>query len=326
MKYLYLPIFWIGLLQNKLFKSTNKYSYLAFRQLYGLTNGRLNERYSQKISRQKGKYDFPAITNGIIGELDHKRLEQITLKIKEQGYFIFQDKLPEETCDEILKYSLEISASTIDGDKPQSLLKYDAVNPVATMYKFNEEDLLKNENLQEILFDVNFTRIAQAYLDCKPLNNSLIMWWSSLFKKSASSKAAQLYHFDMDHLKFIKFFIYLTDVDTNSGPHCFISSSHKNKPKHLRQDRRFSDKEIHENYNSSQVIEICGQQGTIAAVDTSGIHKGKLPINKDRLIVQLEFTNSFFGQKTAKPKLPLPLKSRFQAIYDNYKEVYQRFQ
>jgi len=326
MKYLYLTLYWVGLLQHKLFENTNKYSYLAFRKLYGLTNGGVNERYSKKISKQKGKYNFPSTTTGITGELDNQRLEQIISKIKEQGYFVFPEKLPEPICDEIIKYSLETPAKIIGENVPQSLVKYDAANPVATMYKFNEEDLLKNEALQDILFDVNFIRMAQAYLDCKPLNNSLIMWWSSLFKKSASSKAAQLYHFDMDHPKFIKFFVYLTDVDPNSGPHCFVSGSHKEKPVPLTQDRRFSDKEVLENYSPSQVIEICGPKGTIAAVDTSGIHKGKPPVSKDRLIIQLEFTNSFFGQKINKPKMPLPLNNKFQEAYNNYKEVYMRFQ
>ena len=324
MKYVYLAVFWVGVLEYKLFKNTNKYSYLAFRKLYGLTKGKINERYSQKISKQRGKYKFPSTTIGITGELNNQRLEQIILKIKEQGYFIFPEKLSEPICNEILKYSLEIPAKTIGENVPQSLLKYDQDNPVAAMYKFNEEDLLKNENLQNILYDVNFIRIAQTYLDSKPLNNSLIMWWSSLFKKLPNSKAAQLYHFDMDHPKFIKFFVYLTDVNTDSGPHCFVSGSHKNKPESLTQDRRFSDKEVFENYNSSQVIEICGQKGTMAAVDTSGIHKGKCPINKHRLIIQLEFTNSFFGQKINRPKIPL--NNKFQEVYNNYKEVYWRFQ
>ncbi len=328
MKYLYFSFYFIGLLQYRLFNSTNKYSYLAFRRLYGLTKGGINERYSRRISKRKGKYNFPPVTTGITGELDNQRLEDIISKIKDQGYFIFQEKLPGSICDEIRKYSLETPAKAIDKNASQSLslVQYEASDPIAPMYKYNEGDLLKNDRLLEILFDVNFIRLAQSYLDCKPLNNSLLMWWSSLYKKSASSKAAQLYHFDMDHPKFIKFFVYLTDVDHDSGPHSFIKGSHKDKPKTLTGDRRFSDEEVLEHYDPSQVVEICGTKGTIAAVDTSGIHKGKLPVNRDRLIVQIEFTNSFFGQKTNRPKASFSLNNELQKVYNSYKEVYSRFQ
>ena len=39
---------------------------------------------------------------------------------------------------------------------------------------------------------------------------------------------AQLYHFDLDRPKWLKFFIYLNDVENIShGPHLFIEKTHK---------------------------------------------------------------------------------------------------
>lgn len=73
-------------------------------------------------------------------------------------------------------------------------------------------------------------------------------------------------------------------------------------------------------YNYNKII---GVKGTIAAVDTSGLHKGKLPVSKDRLIVQIEFTNSFFGQKVNDlyvPNLPVEPDSQYQ---DAYAEVFK---
>ena len=45
--------------------------------------------------------------------------------------------------------------------------------------------------------------------------------------KKADSEAAQMFHFDLDRIKWLKFFIYLTDVKINSGPHVYVSGTHK---------------------------------------------------------------------------------------------------
>ncbi|MEL6557520.1 MAG: phytanoyl-CoA dioxygenase family protein [Bacteroidota bacterium] len=324
MTLIYLLIYKIGLLEYSLFKSTNKYSYLAFRKLHGLTNGKINETYSQKVSRKNGKHQFPEVTNGLTGQLNSERLNSITSKIKEQGYYIFDEKLSEDVCENITNYFSKIPSKAIAEDNSKHHLIYDRQNPIAPIYRFDEAEILKNEDLSKIFYDINFVRLSQEYLGSKPLNNSIIMWWSALYTKTASSRAAQLYHFDMDHPKFIKFFIYLTDVDSDSGPHCYVKKSHVSKPDSLIDDKRYSDSDISDNYEASEIVEILGSKGTIVAVDTSGLHKGKLPVNKDRLIVQIEFTNSFFGQKVNDlhvPDLPAVPDSQYQ---DAYGEVYTR--
>ena len=61
------------------------------------------------------------------------------------------------------------------------------------------------------------------------------MWWSVAGNKQPDSAAAQLYHFDMDRIRWIKFFINLTDVTAENGPHCFIAGSQQTCgiPRHL---------------------------------------------------------------------------------------------
>ncbi|MEP1097180.1 MAG: phytanoyl-CoA dioxygenase family protein [Cyclobacteriaceae bacterium] len=302
MKLIYYLLFHVGLIQHSLVGKTNKYSYLAFRKLHGLTNGKVNRKESEKINRKSQKHNFTELTHGITGELDSNGLSKIVEELNTHGYHVFDQKLSLEQCDQIIDTSLTIPANTIPKNECEPVLIFDSKNPKAPMYKFNEEDLLENESLRSILFDVNFLRIAQEYLNCLPLNDIFVMWWSSVFSNNPNSHAAQLYHFDMDHLKFIKFFIYLTDVDAKSGPHCYVRGSHKNKPLALSNDRRYEDVEIQAHYQDDDFIEITGQKGTIVAVDTSGFHKGKLPENRERLIVQIEYTNSFFGQKVANLK------------------------
>ncbi len=57
------------------------------------------------------------------------------------------------------------------------------------------------------------------------------LWWS--FPTAATPleklKAAQVFHYDMDDYRFIKFFFYLTDVDLASGLYVCIRGNHINK-------------------------------------------------------------------------------------------------
>ena len=117
--------------------------------------------------------------------------------------------------------------------------------------------------------------------------------------KKADSEAAQMFHFDLDRIKWLKFFIYLTDVNINSGPHVYVSGTHKpfSKPYKfmLRGYKRILDEEINNSYEQSRINTICGDKGTIIIGDTSCYHKGLPPLNGNRLIFEFELSNSSFG-------------------------------
>lgn len=299
-KLIYYPIFFLGYYQQQLFSNTNKYSYISFRRLYGLTDGKLNESISKKISEKVGKYTLPSKTIGLLGNFDENKVANIVQTIRNNGFYVFKEKIPTEICNKLIDFAQNNPAETVPEKPGKEYIQYNSKDLHAPMYKFKEDDLLKNNEVRSILLDDNFFRIAQEYLQCKPINDIVAMWWSAPYSKEASSKAAQLYHFDMDHLKFIKFFIYLTDVDTENGPHCYVQGSHKSKPEALRDDKRYSDETIEKYYKPDEIFELTGPKGTVMAIDTSGLHKGKVVLSKERLIFQLEYTNNFFGQRVNK--------------------------
>ena len=103
-------------------------------------------------------------------------------------------------------------------------------------------------------------------------------------------------HFDMDRLFFLKFFIYLTDVTPDTGPHVFVAGSHRRKPPPFRQDRRFDDDEVAAHYPAPAIRTVCGPRGTIFAADTRALHKGEPVVRGERLVLQAEFAISKFGQ------------------------------
>jgi hypothetical protein len=124
----------------------------------------------------------------------------------------------------------------------------------------------------------------------------------------------------MDRLNFLKFFVYLSDVTTENGPHVFVAGSHRHKPRSLRDPVRFGDAGVESGYGAGAVKSICGARGTIFAADTSGIHKGMPVVSGHRLVFQVEFATGRFGHRYPRPRidgavleragLPVPLDRR----------------
>jgi hypothetical protein len=74
-----------------------------------------------------------------------------------------------------------------------------------------------------------FTSIAKSYLNSKNIAFITHLYISNPLEISENEKKdnAQYYHYDCNRKKFFKIFIYLSDIDYNSGPHCFVPFTHK---------------------------------------------------------------------------------------------------
>jgi hypothetical protein len=293
--FVHYPIFYLGYFLHNKIGYTFYYAYASFRNLFVFSKGKLNDTMSLNISKSYPPIKIKEV-KGVLGNLIEGDVISIAQQIKNNGYYIFESKLDESVIEKLIDFSLNVPANLIpphqNGTKK---VKYNRNNILSPRYQFDEQDIFENKIIQEISFDPSLFEIAQYYLNCKPILDLTAMWWSAAFKKEASSEAAQLYHFDMDRIKFIKFFFYLTDVDSFNGPHCFIKGSHSKLPDKLYKDGRISDEEVLSSFSKDKLIEITGKKGSIIAVDTRGLHKGKVLEKGERLIFQVEFANSLFG-------------------------------
>jgi Phytanoyl-CoA dioxygenase (PhyH) len=322
--FVYYPLFWSGYFYFLLSSKTPKLSYYSFRQLFCLTNGKLNDFMVSMSTKFRPKYELEKV-NGILGSLTTADVENISDQIKRDGFYVFDVKLPSEIRDDLMTFSLKTPAKVVPKPKqPGDKFVYDRKNLLGTRYQFDEADLMANHNIQDIVADETLIAVAQEYFGTKPLNDLVTMWWSTAFSKEASSEAAQLYHFDMDRIKFLKFFIYLTDVTSSTGPHCYVRNSHKGLPEKLLHDGRVGDEEVYNFYKKEDVLELTGTRGTILAVDTRGLHKGKPLLEGERLLFQLEFATNFFGQDYNKLVLK-NLSNKLSGSFEKYAFVYNRF-
>lgn len=299
------------------------FGYKAMRVMFYYTNGYFNDVMSFFYSIIKGKYELKNI-NGILGNLNKNNVNNIVNNIEKNGYFISEKILDDININSLLEIAKNTKANIYPLSSKIEKDFFDENNIISVKYDFSEYDLIKNETIQKLITDESIFFVAQEYLGVKPIQDMFTMWWSTDFKKEADSEAAQLYHFDMDRIKFIKFFFYLTDVDEKNGPHCYISSSCKRKPKHLLRDGRFSDKEINDSYPKENLIEIKGKKGSIIIADTRGLHKGKNLLNGKRLIFQIEFCNSLFGAEYNKLNIE-NTTAKFKEKIQKYSYSYKRF-
>lgn len=151
--------------------------------------------------------------------------------------------------------------------------------------------------------DPKLLLIAAKYLKTNPVSVGTNLWWSYPVQADAASRnfAAQLFHYDLDDYAFVKFFFYLTDVDSESGPHVCVRATHRRKRFKAMKDRflvrRYSDDEIRETYGSSSLQTFVGKAGTGFAEDTLCIHKGEPARKTPRLLLQFQYAINDHGNQ-----------------------------
>lgn len=320
--------FIVGLIQYNTSHITPAYARKAMRRLFVFTNGRLND-WSVKLSKSLHRPYQDIEANGVLGQLSQKDISTISDGIKRDGFYVFEKKLSAQTVENIVRYASNTPANYLE-TKDTAVMKYsenpvlfDEKNIISPRYQFKMEQLVNQPDLQKLVFDQSILAVAQDYLGSQPVLDLVAMWWSAPFGEVGKSAAAQMYHFDMARLKFLKFFFYLTDVDNETGPHCYVKGSHKRLPFALQSDGRKTDEAVAKCYPAENLLEICGKKGTILAVDTRGLHKGKDLTKDKRLLFQLEFATSMFGAPYVKIK-NMQLSDHHKNLHQKYPFTYQQ--
>ncbi|MBK1659712.1 phytanoyl-CoA dioxygenase family protein [Paracraurococcus ruber] len=125
--------------------------------------------------------------------------------------------------------------------------------------------------------------LAEAYLGCRPTLSSIGLRWS--LPRPHRCDDVQHFHRDPDDWRFLKLFLYLTDVDARNGPHIYVHGSHRRggrvraRPYAAAEAARFG-----------AVTPVFGPAGTCFVADTWGIHAGAVPLDRPRLLLQAQYS------------------------------------
>jgi hypothetical protein len=148
------------------------------------------------------------------------------------------------------------------------------------------ETVLECQDVLDIVNAPAVLRIATTFLGCTPTLSSLGVRWS--FPAAATPTDTQKFHRDLDDWRFLKLFIYLTDVDAEAGPHIYVMGSHRETAE-LRA-RLYSRDGLAKRYGEESLKTVTGARGTAFIAATHGIHMGMPPATKPRLILQAQYS------------------------------------
>jgi len=141
---------------------------------------------------------------------------------------------------------------------------------------------LENPFVQFILHE-KITSLASAYMEMYARLHGLRAMKTVVVNSRSVPTQSQLWHRDPDDKKLCKVFIYLNDVDEETGPFCYIAESqYGGKLNSLfPQLRPYSpgsgrivDQEVEEAVPPENIKVCTGRAGTMIFADTAGLHKG----------------------------------------------------
>lgn len=278
--------------------STPGQSQFNMRQAMSL-NPRIGKFLSKIAFRNAGALAWQISDPTTSNFIDPAEIDIAVSGIRRDGFYVFRTPAASHLVEAIRSYAEVVPCEARGAGEP--LAVYPRSNPSVGRYDIYEEDALGCAEVQDFATDPAMAVIAQKYLGQPVIMDEVAFWWTTTKKAEDADLNAQLFHQDRDRLSFLKFFMYLTDVDTNTGTHVYLKGSHKSIPWSLRADGRMTDDAVRAAGLWDQVTELHGPAGTIMAVDTIGLHKGKTPVTSDRLALENEFSTSLFGMDYERP-------------------------
>jgi hypothetical protein len=260
-------------------------SALFFLQLVQLINDRTGGRYDQAIQRAlavaKPKVPLPSSRF-----MDNHDIATCVSSLHARGWNILDWRLADADVTELRRFAFSTPAYA-DNPAERIVITEKNIPRAHGRYYWLISDLLRVPAVQRLITDGAFARIAQDYIACEPLLTSVTLWLDPFFE---GTYPAHVYHYDNDGPMFVKFFVYLTDVETNSGAHSFIQGSHPHrKPAQFGRAGPQPREKLIAYYGAENELIFTGPAGLILAEDTAGFHKGTTLTEGYRLLLQLQY-------------------------------------
>ncbi|MDA9741686.1 hypothetical protein N9U92_03425, partial [Prochlorococcus sp. AH-736-L15] len=137
--------------------------------------------------------------------------------------------------------------------------------------------------IQSLALNHDSLRLAASYFNCKCVIDSVDVWWS--FPTDNDPFEAEKFHRDRDSSEFLKWFVYLTDVNQFNGPHEYALNSLNSN--HFTKGGRYEDDSIYEFFSTKKFL---GSEGTNFLENTYGLHRGYKPQEGERLLFQVRYS------------------------------------
>lgn len=321
-----LPVFWAT-------ERTPASTFAAMIRLHTSTNGASSALMQAALRplRRSQPIGLLRAADDVFGALATAELQATIERLRVDGFAILPQRVPPATIERLRRFAETTPGEAWDAAGNVTPLRvYDRADTRVAKLQLYTRDLVNQPDIQDLAGDPALVGIVQAYLGCAPLLDTINMWWSTPHSERPSDEIAQTFHFDLDRLRWLKVFIYLTDVDQHRGPHVFVRGSHRRDGRDAqlvsRGYVRIADEEIVARHGAERLVEICGFAGTVLIEDTSGFHKGVLPGAGDRLMLELQFSCAGFGANYERMRVTGTPTPRFARSRQALPRVYEAFE
>jgi hypothetical protein len=191
-------------------------------------------------------------------------------------------------------------------------------------FKITISDEFNYEDLSSLITNTEILNVVRGYLRTEPYLNQAEVWWDKY--EPGLEKDSQTFHIDGEDPILLKVFIYLSNVDSKSGPFMYIKKSHKFLNQFFGIMRHGVASLTADNISGSmkkREYEASGNAGDIIFADTNGFHRGK-KISKDsngRILLMLSFVSNWPIKSSRKEPSILPfLSSKELAVRHHSKQ------
>jgi hypothetical protein len=278
-----------------------------FTRIHGWTNGYSTELLNRVLAiGRRAQNTATARSETFRCDMSPEQIARHGDEVRRHSYSLLPIRLDPSVCDDVVTYCLSLKCEPFPRPTsgPQEIA-LDLTRPVAPMNFFGlPQAIHRHPAVAALMNDPVLVATARDYLGCEPVLDTCLIWASPAFGDGRSSEVTQWFHHDTGNPRFIKFFVYLTDVDSGNGPHCVVPATHRPDMagwKLRLGPARISDEQIEAAY-PGMTRELLGPKGTVIAEDTRAFHKGKQPTRGYRFVLELCFVNVVVGSEVPEPE------------------------
>jgi hypothetical protein len=270
---------------------------IQFLREYSLMKQRL-KYFNEKLKERKQLYGAFEIT---------KEYESVTSELDKNGFVIlknFVDTSLLNSINDSFEFFLDNGENLLNVSNDSMRIKGDTSgskvfldkNTLQNGQKYcrNLTNNMAMENpminiplICDLVFSERFTNISGSYLGVIPALGGLNLRKS--FVNGLPEFDTQYFHVDPNSIKFLKFFLYLNNVDEKGGPFTYVKGSHKNKFTGWQRKYRWSHEEIAGIYGDGSILKLTGNIGDLIIADTNGFHRGAPLVRNDRSMLTFDY-------------------------------------
>jgi len=225
--------------------------------------------------------------------------------LKDTGYATLPVRLDKSTCKEILDYAqfqeYSCMARCDSQDIRYTASNFNDIQPYTLSASMEESCILRSILITKIINDPVILSLVSFYLRSNVSMRAVSFWHSfESADHQPRGELAQLFHYDLDEFRWLKLFIFLTDVTYKNGPHVFISGfsrpGYKASSLLSRGYARISDDDMEHYHPRSSWQYLTCPAGTLTLADTRCWHKGTALQSGVRSVLQPEYAPTTFSK------------------------------